>query len=164
MGILNGVMSIAMGISKTPSGEDYSAVTTEALNLVNELDNLWKNCNIGKEIVLGMIKTDWGKLRYVGTKLLGEWSYSELDKKDWEIIMRNALQAYYFQSLIPALWKIEYLENTGIPNPTNYCYHVSCGPNPSGCECLPYCGDMTHPRAPESAYWVDQFPSGRYSW
>jgi hypothetical protein len=100
-------------------------------------------------------------------KLLGEWSYSDLDKKDWEIIMRNALQAYYFQSLIPALWKIEYVDNTTIPNPTNYCYHASCSAydtSSTGCECLPYCGDMNHPRAPESAYWVDQFPSGRYSW
>jgi hypothetical protein len=162
MGIVNGVMSIAMGISKKPSGEDNSAVTTDVLNLVNEMDNLWKSCNIGKEIVLGMIKTDWGKLGYVGTKLLGEWSYSDLDKKDWEIITRNALQAYYFQSLMPARWTIDYILNTTtIKAPKDYQYRAYDDNSIHIFYCNPYCeGSSTNP----DAYWVDQFTDASYSW
>jgi hypothetical protein len=162
MGVLNGMLSIAQSLSKKPGGADYASINTQASNLGNEMDNLWKSCNSGKDIVLDMIKSDWGKLRYVGNKFMtaqdqGGWKYYDTDRQEWVKVVTNSLESYYFQSLIPAVFKIDYLQNsTIIPAPKNFLYHAG-----GSWTCNPYCnGSSANP----TAYWVDQFTTGSYSW
>jgi hypothetical protein len=166
MGIVNGLLSISMSLSKKSGGADYAAVTTAASSLASEMDNLWKNCKSGKDIVLDMVKSDWGKLQYVGNKFTiaqdqGGWKYGDTDRANWVTYITNSLEAYYFQSLLPAVWKIDNLwETTTIPAPKNFGYKLYSGINTY--VCTPYCTGATSNNP--SAYWVDQYPDGYSSW
>jgi len=162
MGVLNGAMSIAMSFSKKPGGADYTSIDTTASSLGDEMNNLWASCRTGKDLVLDMVKSDWGKLRYVGNKFMtapeeGGWKYYNTDPNDWVTIVTNSLEAYYFQSLLPAVWKIDYLEDSAsIPAPKYFRYNAG-----GSYTCNPYCnGSSANP----TAYWVDSFLNGRYTW
>ena len=162
LGAMNAVMFLGMNLSKGPGGPDYTSVDTEYQNLRAQMNNLWTNCQTGKDIILDIVKSDWGKLQYVGNKLTtaqtnGGWMYGDTDPDTWKKIVTDALEAYYFQSLIPgAGWKIDYLSDSStIPAPANFWYDA--GPWP----CAPYCdGSSDNP----TAYWVDSFLDGRYTW
>jgi hypothetical protein len=164
MGTINGIMSIAMGISKDEGGADYSSLNAEVSILDNQMDNLWASCDEGSQMVLDIVKSDWGKLQYVGNKLMtpqekGGWMWDDSDPVTWVKQVTNTLQAYYFQSLMPTQWKIDYLLNTTtIPHPKNLEYVGG-----SGYPCQPYCQ-----RDASSACWVDDFSPAPdthvYSW
>ncbi len=166
MGIINGLMSMAMGLQKADNGTDYTLLDTKVSDLDNQMDGLWEKCQKGSDIALGIIKSDWGKLQYVGTKLMtpqsqGGWMWDDGDQYVWVDQMTDTLEAYYFQSLIPTLWKIDYMQNTTIPHPKNFSYYVgSCW---SPC-CYPYCSGAS---ANDNAFWVDNFSIGstyNYTW
>jgi hypothetical protein len=100
------------------------------------MNTLWTNCEAGTNIILDMVKSDWGKLRYVGNKLItsqeeGGWKYYDTDKADWKTMVTNSLEAYYFQSLIPAVWKIDYkwdqTDNYHQPSPKTFYYYDENG-------------------------------------
>lgn len=163
MGVLNDFLTIAMTFSKKQTGADYTSIDTAFSSLATEMNNLWVNCQSGSHTVLDMVKSDWGELSYVAKKLTTAldappeaggpgWYYQDGDPDLWVQGIRESLEAYYFQSLLPAVWKIDYLIDTTIPNPKNFVYQ---GPNYG---CWPYCG------APSTAYWVDTFSNGKYSW
>lgn len=163
MGVVNGLLWMGMHLSKGPSGPDYTSVDAEYQNLKNEMNNMWDKCQTGKDIALDMIKSDWGKLHYVGTKLTtdqahGGWMYGDTEPGGWKKIMTDTLQAYYIQSLMPAAgWKIDYLsDTTTIPAPRNLKYYISWNT-----ACHPYCqGSSANP----TASWSDSFLDGKYSW
>jgi|GEM_PF-1597705 len=160
MGVVNGAMSIAMSLSKKPSGPDYTAIDAQASALTDEMNRLWANCKMGKNVVLDMVKSDWGKLQYVGNKFMtapeqGGWKYYDTEPEEWVTVITNALQGYYFQTLIPAVFKIDYLvDTTTIPSPPDFEYNAG-----GSWTCNPYCSG-----ASSTAYWVDHFPNGHYSW
>ena len=170
MGVLNGIMSIAMTFSKKPTGADYTAIDTAFSSLSTEMNSLWVNCQSGSHTALDMVKSDWGKLSYVAKKLTTAldappeaggpgWYYQDTDPDLWVQGIRESLEAYYFQSLLPAVWKIDYkLDQTDAnyqPSPKTFIY---VGPHPGHVACKPYCG------APSDAYWVDAFSNGKSSW
>jgi hypothetical protein len=62
MGIINGLMSIAMGLQKADNGTDYTLLDTKVSDLDNQMDSLWEKCQKGSDITLGIIKSDWGIL------------------------------------------------------------------------------------------------------
>lgn len=160
MGVVNGAMSIAMSLSKKPSGPDYTAIDAQASVLKDEMNRLWANCKMGKNVVLDMVKSDWGKLQYVGNKFMtapeqGGWKFYDTEPEEWVTIITNALEAYYFQALIPAVFKIDYLlDTTTIPSPPDFEYNAG-----GNWTCNPYCSGVS-----DTAYWVDHFPNGHYSW
>jgi hypothetical protein len=123
---------------------------------------LWKTLPRGKDRLIGIIKSDWAKLKYVGDKLDGDWSYDDIDRWDWVDQVTDTLLAYYFQSLIPAAWKIDYYDfTTEIPHPKNFAYEAG---GQYG-DCLPYCsGASDNP----DAFWVDKLPyepdPNTYTW
>ena len=167
MGTLNGLMSIAMGISKDEGGADYTSLNTAVSNLDNQMDNVWARCQKGADIILAIIKSDWGKLQYVGNKFMttqdkGGWMWDDGDPYDWVQQITNTLQAYYFQSLMPTEWKIDYLLDTlTIPHPKNFSYYAGSCWDPC---CYPYCEGAS---ANATAFWVDDFTVGvyyQYSW
>ena len=166
MGIINGLMSIAMGLSKGEDGTDYTSLDTKVSELDNQMDDLWARCQKGSDIALGIIKSDWGKLQYVGNKFMipqdqGGWMWDDGDQYDWVDQITNTLEAYYFQSLIPTLWKIDYMQGTTIPHPKNFSYYAGSSWSPN---CHPYCMGAS---ANDSAFWVDNFSVGasyNYSW
>jgi hypothetical protein len=147
MGVLNGVMSIAMGLSKRDTGADYSALETAYSSLETEMNLMWANLPRGKEKLVGMIKSDWGKLSHVADKLItpesaGGWQYLPEERQDWVDQVTNTLGVYYFQSLMPAAWHIDYLTDTAITPPKTYGYWTDyCGSY--GCFCQPYCREWS---------------------
>ena len=130
MGVINGAMWLGMHLSKGPGGPDYTSVDTAFSSLKDQMNTLWTNCQTGKDIVLGIVKSDWGKLQYVGNKLMtdqahGGWKYSDTDPDAWKKVVTDSLEAYYFQSLLPAAWKIDYMDDTTtIPAPKNFKYNA----------------------------------------
>jgi hypothetical protein len=169
MGVFNGLLQLGTSFSKTPEGADYTAIDTTAANLGNEMDNMWSQAMLGKNIALDIVKSDWGKLQYVGEKLMtqpadGGWKYFDSDKPYWVQIVTNSLEAYYFKVMLPAVWRMEYLFNTTIPNPNNYTYSFVCGNYGVTCPFLPFCSANNYAGAPANAYWIDALSNGRYDW
>jgi len=150
MGTVNGALLIALGLSKDESGKDYTSLDTAFSNLETDMNLLWKSLNPGKDRLIGIIKSDWAKLKYVGDKLDGDWSYDDIDRWGWVNQVTDTLLAYYFQSLIPAAWKIDYkagqTDDYHQPSPKTFYYWGDYY------DCTPYCG------APSTAYWVDKLP------
>ncbi len=162
MGTINGMLLVALGLSKNSGGADYTSLDTAFSSLETEMNQLWSNLPTGKDKVIEIILSDWGKLEYVAEKLTteeqyGGWRYLPEDREDWVDQVTNTLEAYYFQSLLTAVWKIDYMWNqtdSRYPaTPKNFYYY---GPNGSLYPCELYCGA---PGDPNPAYWVDVFGS-----
>jgi hypothetical protein len=153
MGTVNGALLIALGLSKDESGQDYTSLDTAFSSLETDLNTLWATIDPGKDRLIGIIMSDWAKLKYVGDKFDkdGDWYYQPIDRWDWVDQVTDTLVAYYFQSLIPAAWKIDYLAGTTeIPHPKNFAYDAG-----QYYTCLPYCdGASENP----DAFWVDKLP------
>ena len=172
MGAINGALFIGMKLfSKTPAGADYTKVNTEAASLATQMDNLWSSCKSGKDILFDMVKSDWGKLQYVGKKFMTSpdetpenggpgWMYGDSDKSVWKNTIQNSLEAYYFQNLLPTVFSIDYLQETTISVPKNFTYDRYDRHN-IVYWCTPYCANASNNT---SAYWIDHYASGKYSW
>lgn len=172
MGVINGALTIAMNFSKAPEGADYTSIDTAYSSLQTEMNKLWGNCTTGTHNLVSMIKSDWGKLQYVGRKFMTAhdalpenggpgWQYDRTNDPDsWNAVVTNSLQAYYLKSLMPAVWHIDYmLDSTKINNPWNFGYDTVAYPNITY-KCTPYCMDIS---SNTDAYQVDPLSSGS-SW
>ncbi len=172
MGVINGALTIAMNFSKKPEGPDYTTIDTAYSSLQTEMNELWGSCTTGTHKLVSMIKKDWGKLQYVGIKFMlphdtppenggPGWQYDHQNDPDsWNSVVTNSLQAYYLQSIMPAVWHIDnMLDSTNINNPWNFGYTKSDQWN-TKYYCTPYCMDIS---SNANAYQVDSFSSGS-SW
>lgn len=172
MGVINGALTIAMNFSQEPEGPDYTTIDTAYSSLQTEMNKLWGNCTTGTHNLVSMIKSDWGKLRYVGRKFMTAhdalpenggpgWQYDRTNDPDsWNRVVTDSLQAYYLKSLMPAVWHIDYmLDSTDIDNPWNFGY-TQFGQWNTKYYCTPYCMDIS---SNPNAYQVDSLSSGS-SW
>jgi hypothetical protein len=161
MGALNSLLWLGMHLSTTPAGPPYTSINTQVLSLATEMNNIWLNDQKGKNIILDMIRTDWGKLEYVGKKLMSDWAYGKTDTNIWEDAAIDSLESSYFQSLIPTVWKIDYMQDTWIASPVNFKYAATSpyGGNPFDCQ--PYCNGS---RTNATAYELLTFASSDHTW
>jgi hypothetical protein len=171
MGVINGALTIAMNFSQAPEGPDYTTIDAAYSDLQGEMDKLWENCTTGTHKLVSMIKSDWGKLSYVGRKFMTAhdaspqnggpgWEYDHTNDPDnWNKVVTDSLVAYYLKSLMPAVWHIDYMiDSTKILNPWNFGYETPC--YGSWCDCAPYC---MHKSDNPDAYQVDSLDTGS-SW
>jgi len=166
MGAVNGMLWLGMKLSKTPEGPDYTSINTTVLSLASEMNNIWSNCKKGKNIMLDMVKSDWGKLEYVGKKFMtdqskGGWKYNDTDVSAWEDAAIDSLESSYFQSLIPTVWKIDYMQGTSITTPVNFKYAATSSFGGSPIDCQPYC---TGSKANPTAYELLTFSGSDHTW
>ena len=166
IGAMNGLLWLGMHLSTVGTGADYTSIETEVSSLATEMNNLWGNCQKGKNIMLDIVKSDWGKLEYVGKKLMtsqanGGWSYGDTDMNIWEDATINALESYYFKSLIPTAWKIDYMLDTSITSPMKFTYAATSNFGGSPFNCQPYCNGST---ANPTAYELLTFTGSDHTW
>jgi hypothetical protein len=156
MGVINGALSIGMSLSKRDGGEDYNSLETTALNLPPR-QTIWENARLERTT------PRWSRAIGASSTMLKEiydradvppsgWTglmYSDTDPTVWNNTITNSLEAFYFQSLLPAVFKIDYVQDTyTFPSPKNFWYNGNC--NYGYCPCPLYCG------VPDTAYWVDE--------